>query len=68
MGGLQESLRKASVAALLEYIQAPGEDIAQRKNAREHKLSTDFLCILQQYQKCDRVIIPTFKVMQNFYE
>lgn len=64
VGGLQESLRKASVAALLEYIQAPGGDIVEKKNAREHKLSTDLLWILQQYQKCDRVITPTFKTIE----
>lgn len=58
VGGLQDSLRKASMSALLEYIQVPAEN----RKVREHKLSTDLLWILHEYQKCDRVITPTFKV------
>jgi len=67
VGGLQESLRKASIAALLQYIQVPGGDTAEKRNTREYKLSTDLLWILQQYQKCDRVITPTFKVSLYTY-
>lgn len=64
MGGLQESLRRASVTALLEYFQAsePDTDTNEEKKTREYLLSTDFLWVLQKYQKCDRVITPTLKV------
>lgn len=63
-GGLQESLSKASVTALLEYLQVSEGDINEERNVRECMLSTDFLWILQQYQKCDRVVTPAFKVCE----
>ena len=56
VGGLQDSLRKASVSSLLEYIQESGSD-------GEHRLCGDFLWILQQNRKYDRIIIPTMKVL-----
>lgn len=59
VGGLQDSLRKASTSALLEYLQ-PGE--SEEKKFREHSLSTDLLWVLEQYKKCDRVITPSLKV------
>ncbi|URD80775.1 Tubulin folding cofactor D C terminal [Musa troglodytarum] len=66
-GGLQESLSKASVTALLEYLQVSEGDINEERNVRECMLSTDFLWILQQYQKCDRVVTPTFKTIEILF-
>lgn len=62
VGGLQESLSKTSVTALLDYLQVSESDKNDEQNLREYLLSTGFLWILQQYQKCDRVITPTLKV------
>ncbi|XP_072985032.1 tubulin-folding cofactor D isoform X1 [Typha latifolia] len=62
VGGLQESLQKASVTALLEYLQASEVGIDERKT-REIILSADLLWVLQQYQKCERVVTPTFKTI-----
>lgn len=59
IGGLQESLRKASLSAFLEYILVD-EDI--HKESTLCRLSTDFLWILQEYNRHNRVIIPTLKV------
>ncbi|KAI3428971.1 uncharacterized protein J3R85_008780 [Psidium guajava] len=64
IGGLQDSLRKASTSALLEYLQ--GEDNDRRKS-REYILSCDILWVLEQYRKCDRVIIPTLKMIEILY-
>lgn len=62
VGGLQDSLRKATTSALLEYLHnGETETIEQRKH-REHMLSNDLLWVLQEYRKCDRVITPTLKV------
>ncbi len=61
VGGLQESLRKASLAALLNYLQG---DEDRNKSPREYMLSTDILSILQEFKRRDRVIIPTLKVIQ----
>lgn len=60
IGGLQDFLRKASLSALLDYLQGTlnGERIM-----RECTLSDDILWVLQQHRKCDRVIIPTLKVI-----
>ncbi|CAL9204387.1 unnamed protein product [Musa hybrid cultivar] len=66
-GGLQESLSKASVTALLEYLQVSEGDINEERNVRECMLSTDFLWILQQYQKCDRVVTPAFKTIEILF-
>ncbi|ONK55964.1 uncharacterized protein A4U43_C10F2750 [Asparagus officinalis] len=64
VGGLQESLRKASTAALLEYIQNSEGDTIENRNVQAYKLSTDLIWILQEYQKCDRIITPTFKTIE----
>ncbi|XP_048132760.1 tubulin-folding cofactor D [Rhodamnia argentea] len=64
IGGLQDSLRKASTSALLEYLQ--GEDNDTRKS-REYILSSDVLWVLEQYRKCDRVITPTLKTIEILY-
>lgn len=63
VGGLQESLRKASLSALLEYLQAVEIKTQDERKTREYMLSTDMLWILQQYRRCDRVITPTLKVI-----
>lgn len=65
IGGLQESLRKASLSALLEYLQDVEIEHEDESQSREHMLSTDMLWILQKYRRCDRVIIPTLKVIFN---
>lgn len=62
IGGLQDSLRKDSLAALLEYIQNSEGYTNSNRNDREYMLSVDLLSILKEYQKSDRVIIPTLKV------
>ncbi|CAK7347890.1 unnamed protein product [Dovyalis caffra] len=61
IGGLQDSLRKASISALLEYLQPVETKESNERRSREQKLSTDMLWVLQQYKKCDRVIVPTLK-------
>ncbi|RVX01063.1 Tubulin-folding cofactor D [Vitis vinifera] len=60
IGGLQDSLRKASITALLEYLQSPETEHTEG-SSREYKLCTDILWVLQQYKRCDRVIVPTLK-------
>lgn len=62
-GGLQESLKKASISALLKFLQAVEPEDLNEKRSREFKLSTDILWVLQQYKRCDRVIVPTLKVI-----
>lgn len=62
IGGLQESLSKASLSALLEYLQAVEIEDQDEKLSREYMLSTDLLWIFQEYRRCDRVIVPTLKV------
>lgn len=62
IGGLQESLRKASLSALLDYLQAGDVENQDERKSRERVLSTDMLWVLQQYRRCDRVVIPTLKV------
>lgn len=64
IGGLQDSLRKASISALLDYIQAVDSEDPKERMSREYTLSADIIWVLQQYKKCDRVIIPTLKVME----
>ena len=62
VGGLQDSLRKSSLTALLEYLQVV-ENEDQNKKSREYMLSTDMLWVLQHYRKCDRIIVPALKVV-----
>ncbi|KAK7848916.1 tubulin-folding cofactor d [Quercus suber] len=66
-GGLQESLKKASISALLKFLQAVEPEDLNEKRSREFKLSTDILWVLQQYKKCDRVIVPTLKTIEIFF-
>lgn len=64
IGGLQDSLRKVSISALLEYLQVVESEELNRRSSREYMLSTDILWVLQQYKRCDRVIVPTLKVYE----
>lgn len=43
IGGLQESLRKASLSALLDYLQAGDVENQDERKSRERVLSTDML-------------------------
>ncbi|RDX82306.1 Tubulin-folding cofactor D, partial [Mucuna pruriens] len=61
IGGLQDSLKKVSLSALLEYLEGFESEDPNTRTARVYILSVDILWILQQYKKCDRVIIPTLK-------
>lgn len=64
IGGLQDYLRKASLTALLEYLQVV-ESEDQKERSREYMLSTDMLWVLQRYGRCDRVIVPALKVVSD---
>ncbi|XP_047981355.1 tubulin-folding cofactor D isoform X1 [Salvia hispanica] len=65
IGGLQESLRKASLSALLDYLQ---NKITEGHNkSKEPSLSLDILWILQRYRRCDRVIVPTLKTIEILF-
>ncbi|KAH9627452.1 hypothetical protein KSS87_006143 [Heliosperma pusillum] len=67
VGGLQESLRKAAVVALLDYLLVTKNEDLPKRASREHKLSEDTLWILQQHKKCDRVITPTLKTIEILF-
>uniref|UniRef100_A0A1D1Z903 Tubulin-specific chaperone D n=1 Tax=Anthurium amnicola TaxID=1678845 RepID=A0A1D1Z903_9ARAE len=67
IGGLQDSLRKTSTTALLDYIRVSGTAKDAMRDAKEHVLSADLLWILQHYQKCERVIIPTLKTIEILF-
>ncbi|GAB2210552.1 hypothetical protein Droror1_Dr00015820 [Drosera rotundifolia] len=67
IGGLQDSLRRASLMALLDYLQAAGQvkaDDLNKWESREMILSTEIIWVLQEYRKCDRVIVPTLKTIE----
>lgn len=61
IGGLQDSLRKASLGALLDYVQIT------ESGDREFCLSSDILWVLQNYKRCDRVTIPTLKTIEILF-
>ncbi|KAJ9188468.1 hypothetical protein P3X46_003825 [Hevea brasiliensis] len=67
IGGLQDSLRKVSFSALLDYLQAVESEDPNERRSREYMLSTDILWVLEQYKKCDRVIIPTLKTIEILF-
>ncbi|PSS24147.1 Tubulin-folding cofactor D like [Actinidia chinensis var. chinensis] len=67
VGGLQDSLRKASLAALLDYIQSSNTAIHSEHKSREFILSEDIIWVLQQYKRCDRVIIPALKTIEILF-
>ncbi|XP_009628692.1 tubulin-folding cofactor D isoform X2 [Nicotiana tomentosiformis] len=64
IGGLQDSLTKASVSALLEFLQLTDEHV---NGSREYNLSNDILWVLQTYKNCDRVIVPTLKTIEILF-
>uniref|UniRef100_A0A7N0ZQT9 Tubulin-specific chaperone D n=1 Tax=Kalanchoe fedtschenkoi TaxID=63787 RepID=A0A7N0ZQT9_KALFE len=64
VGGLQDSLRKASLSALLDYLRTSDSEDQVNEDSKEIMLSKDILWILEQYRKCDRVIIPTLKTIE----
>uniref|UniRef100_A0A0E0M9J2 Uncharacterized protein n=1 Tax=Oryza punctata TaxID=4537 RepID=A0A0E0M9J2_ORYPU len=64
-GGLQESLRKASTSALVDYLQDSDINTIDEGKNREYLLSCDLLWVLEHYQKCDRVVTPTLKTVET---
>ena len=64
-GGLQESLRKASTSAFVDYLQDSDINTNDEGKNREYLLSCDLLWVLEHYQKCDRVVTPTLKVTET---
>lgn len=64
IGGLQDSLKKASLSALLGYMR---EGEAKEQQSRESAMCDDILWILQEYKKCDRIIVPCLKVNTPTY-
>ncbi|XP_021756292.1 tubulin-folding cofactor D-like [Chenopodium quinoa] len=67
IGGLQEFLGKASLAALLDYLLVTKAQNADERVSRELNLSTDILWVLQEYKRCDRVITPTMKTIEILF-
>ncbi|CAL5340221.1 unnamed protein product [Camellia sinensis] len=67
IGGLQDFLKKASLTALLGYLQASESGKHNEQNFREFNLSTDILWVLQQHRRCDRVVIPTLKTIEILF-
>ncbi|XP_020891431.1 tubulin-folding cofactor D isoform X2 [Arabidopsis lyrata subsp. lyrata] len=69
IGGLQESLKTASLSALLEYLREEDEakDLKQQQS-RESAICDDILWILQEYKKCNRVIVPCLKTIQELLD
>lgn len=63
IGDLVDPLKKLSLSALLEYLKGVEFEDPNTRTLREYMLSVDILWVLQQYRKCDRVIIPTLKVL-----
>nr|XP_043618972.1 tubulin-folding cofactor D [Erigeron canadensis] len=67
IGGLEESLKKAALGALLGYLQAVKAKDGTEINSRESRLSDDILWVLQKYKRRDRVIIPTLKTIEILF-
>ncbi|KAF3662209.1 Tubulin-folding cofactor D [Capsicum annuum] len=61
---LLDSLRKASLGALLEFLQSTDENV---NGSKEYNLSNDILWVLQKYKKCDRVVEATLKTIENLF-
>jgi tubulin-specific chaperone D len=66
-GGLLESLKKASTSALVGYLQDSDINTSCEGKSKEYLLSCDLLWVLEHYQKCDRVITPTLKVIKSIH-
>ncbi|WZY87537.1 hypothetical protein YC2023_044272 [Brassica napus] len=64
-GGLQKSLKEASFSALLQYL---GEGEANEQRSKESAMCDDILWILQEYKKCDRVIVPCLKTIEELLD
>ncbi|XP_015055533.1 tubulin-folding cofactor D [Solanum pennellii] len=64
IGGLQDSLRKPSLNALLEFLQSTDDNV---NDSKEYNLSNDILWVLQKYKRCDRVVEPTLKTIENLF-
>ncbi|KAG0472611.1 hypothetical protein HPP92_014468 [Vanilla planifolia] len=67
VGGLQESLSKASITALLQFIEFSDGDVPQKSINKECMLSNDLLWVLKKYHKCNRVIVPTLKTIEVLF-
>ncbi|XP_057422981.1 tubulin-folding cofactor D [Lotus japonicus] len=67
IGGLQDSLKRVSLLALLEYLEGVESEDPTTRTSRESMLSIDIMWVLQQYKKCDRVIIPTLKTIEILF-
>ncbi|GER46456.1 tubulin-folding cofactor D, partial [Striga asiatica] len=65
IGGIQESLAKASLSALLDYLQ--GTVTKGHDDSRVLSFSDDILWVLEKYRRCDRVIIPTLKTIETLF-
>ncbi|CAN8280534.1 unnamed protein product [Cochlearia groenlandica] len=63
IGGLQDSLKKASLSALIEYMKEGEAKDPKEQQSRESAMCEDILWILQEYKKCDRVIVPCLKTI-----
>ncbi|XP_047319767.1 tubulin-folding cofactor D [Impatiens glandulifera] len=64
MGGLEDFLRKSSLTALLQYLDASVTRKNTNQSSREFILSNDIIWVLQEYKRCDRVILPTLKTIE----
>ncbi|XP_022574223.2 tubulin-folding cofactor D-like [Brassica napus] len=64
-GGLQKSLKEASFSALLQYL---GEGEANEQRSRESAMCDDILWTLQEYKKCERVIVPCLKTIEGLLD
>ncbi|KAK7390830.1 hypothetical protein VNO78_18945 [Psophocarpus tetragonolobus] len=67
VGGLQDSLKRVSLSALLDYLEGVESEDINRITSRINMLSVDILWVLQQYKKCDRVIVPTLKTIEILF-
>ncbi|XP_027363984.1 tubulin-folding cofactor D isoform X1 [Abrus precatorius] len=67
IGGLQDSLKRVSLLTLLEYLEGVEYEDPNTRTSRAYMLSVDILWVLQQYKKCDRVIIPTLKTIEILF-
>ncbi|KAJ0758992.1 putative armadillo-like helical, tubulin-specific chaperone D, tubulin-folding cofactor D [Helianthus annuus] len=67
IGGLEDSLKKAALGALLDYVQAIKVNDESETNSRELSISDDVLWVLQKYKRRDRVIIPTLKTIDILF-
>jgi hypothetical protein len=67
IGGLQDSLRKASLVALLEYMREGEAKDPKEQQSRESALGDDILWILQEYKKCDRVMVPCLQTIEILF-